>query len=70
MRDLAPIAQEVFAPLAEFNPIVFRLVFLVPAAELGCKSWLPQGYGHEPLPSAHPASESKSTETVNRLKVL
>ena len=68
MRDLAPVAQEVFAPFAEFNPVVFGLVFLVPAAELSCKSWLPQGYGHELLPSTHPASQSNSAEAVNRLQ--
>jgi len=70
MRDLAPIAQEVFAPSAQLTPIVFRLVFLVPAAELGCKSWLPQSYGHELLPSTHPASESKSAKAVNRQTLI
>ena len=70
MRDLAPIAQEVFAPSAQLTPIVFRLVFLVPAAELGCKSWLPQSYGHELLLSTHPASESKSAEAINRLTLI
>jgi len=68
MRDLAPIAQEVLAPFAELTPVMFRLVLLVPAAELGCKSWLPQGYGHELLPSAHPASRNRSAVAVNRLK--
>ena len=61
--DLAPITQEVFAPSAQLTPIVFVLVFL-PAAELGCKSWLPQGYGHEPLPSAHLA---KCIASLNRM---
>jgi len=70
MRELAPIAQEVLAPFAELTPIMARLVLLVPVAELGCKSWLPQGYGHELLPSAHPASQNKSAVAVNRLKVI
>ena len=60
------VTQEVFAPFAELNPVVFGMVFLVPAAEPGCKSWLPQSYGHQLLPSTHPASESKSAKAVNR----
>ncbi len=70
MRDLAPIAQEVLAPFAELTPIMFWLVLLVPAAELGCKSWLPQGYSHELLPSGHPASQNRSAVAVNRSKPL
>ncbi len=60
MRDLAPIAQEVFVPTAELAPIVFRLVLLVPLAEFGCKSWLSQGYGHQLLSSAHPANNTEA----------